>query len=335
MMQKREEEASSSSEDRTPRTGADALHAHLRAARSEIENQVAAAREHLEERNERIIARTGRNLILAILIGVGIGGVVAVSLIFAHWIFVILALFVSGLGSFELTRAFAAAGRRIDIAPQLVAAAAIIAAATFAPAGWAHFAAVFGSVVLIIVWRLVGQMIEQDGRSYGDVIADVLWGCLIPVYVPFLASFALLLVRQPDGEWWVLAFIIIAVAADTGAYVSGLTWGKHPMAPRVSPKKTWEGFAGAVVSVLVAGVLLAIFLLGMPFWVGIIMGLVILSTATIGDLAESLLKRDLGIKDMSSWLPGHGGVLDRLDSVLPSAAAAWMLYTIFYPLMIR
>ena len=123
-----------------------------------------------------------------------------------------------------------------------------------------------------------------------------------------------MLLRQEGGEWWVLAFIVIVIAADTGAYASGLTFGKHPMAPRISPKKTWEGFAGAALAALVAGLLLGLFMLGIPWWVGLIFGVVILLAATIGDLAESMIKRDLGIKDMSSWLPGHGGVLDRLDS---------------------
>jgi phosphatidate cytidylyltransferase len=119
------------------------------------------------------------------------------------------------------------------------------------------------------------------------------------------------------------------ISVDTGAYASGLLFGKHPMAPRISPKKTWEGFAGAVLVALVAGVILAVFMLHEQWWVGIIFGATIVFTATIGDLTESLIKRDLGIKDISTWLPGHGGFLDRLDSILPSAAAAYALFLIF------
>ncbi|MET0974892.1 MAG: phosphatidate cytidylyltransferase, partial [Leifsonia sp.] len=121
----------------------------------------------------------------------------------------------------------------------------------------------------------------------------------------------------------------LVIAVDTGAYASGLLFGKHPMAPRISPKKTWEGFAGAVVASLIGGVLLATLMLGMPWWFGLVFGISILLSATIGDLSESLLKRDLGIKDMSSWLPGHGGFLDRLDSILPSAVIAYALFLIF------
>jgi len=130
----------------------------------------------------------------------------------------------------------------------------------------------------------------------------------------------------------VLAFIIIAVASDTGAYAAGLSFGKHPMAPKISPKKTWEGFAGATLAALIAGVLLALFMLGLPWWTGLVIGIVILGTATAGDLGESMIKRDLGIKDMSSWLPGHGGVLDRLDSILPSVVGALALFYLFSPL---
>jgi phosphatidate cytidylyltransferase len=98
------------------------------------------------------------------------------------------------------------------------------------------------------------------------------------------------------------------------------------MAPRISPKKTWEGLAGAAVATIVIGTVLAPLLLDRPIWFGPLFGVVILLTGTLGDLGESMIKRDIGVKDMSSWVPGHGGILDRLDSVLPSAAVALLLY---------
>jgi phosphatidate cytidylyltransferase len=160
----------------------------------------------------------------------------------------------------------------------------------------------------------------------------VLIAGFMQLYVTFAASLCVVLLRQEGGQWWVLAFIIVAVVADTGAYAAGLAFGRHPMAPRISPKKTWEGFAGAFVAALAAGVLLALFMLGLDWWMGLVFGLAILGTATAGDLGESMIKRDLGIKDMSSWLPGHGGVLDRLDSILLSGSAALALYYLFTPL---
>ncbi len=119
------------------------------------------------------------------------------------------------------------------------------------------------------------------------------------------------------------------ISVDTGAYATGLNFGKHPMAPRISPKKTWEGFAGSVAAAMIAGVLISLFMIHQPWWFGLIMGAALTLTATMGDLAESLIKRDLGIKDISTWLPGHGGFLDRLDSTLPSAVLAYAFYLIF------
>jgi phosphatidate cytidylyltransferase len=309
----------------------------MRVARSEFENQVAHARAEFEEANARIQQRTGRNLILAILIGLAIGAVVIASLIFFKWIFLLFALGAVSLGLFEFGRALRAAGRRVDLAPQLVVGALLMISGYFS-ALWLQWVATIAAVVVVVVWRLLGQMIARDGRTYGEVLSDVLVAAFVQLYVPFLGSLAMILLSQDGGEWWVLAFLILTVVADTGAYVSGLTFGRggrHPMAPRISPKKTWEGFAGAAVVSLAAGVVLALFMLGLPWWAGLILGAVILGTATAGDLGESMVKRDLGIKDMSSWLPGHGGVLDRLDSILPSATAALALFFLLSPLAVQ
>jgi phosphatidate cytidylyltransferase len=318
---------------REPDPAAASFPQQVRSARSEFELQVAHARAEFEEANARITQRTGRNLILAILIGLVLGGLVVVSLMFFKWPFVIFALAAALLGVFEFGRALQVAGRRIDIVPQVIAGAAVILAGFYLDL-WLHWVTLFVALVVVVVWRLLRQMAARDGRRYGAVVDDVLVSGFVLVYVPFLASLALVLLRQDQGEWWVMAFLIVAVASDTGAYASGLLLGRHPMAPKISPKKTWEGFAGAAVAAMSAGVLLAWLMLDLPWWTGIIIGLVILGTATAGDLGESMVKRDLGIKDMSSWLPGHGGVLDRLDSILPSAVAALALYYLLTPLAV-
>ncbi|KAA9110701.1 phosphatidate cytidylyltransferase [Microbacterium rhizomatis] len=305
---------------------------HVRAARSEFEHQVAHARAEFDQANERIKERTGRDLILATIIGVAIGAVLVLSLIFLKWVFILFALAASILGIFEFSRALQKAGRRVDLVPQLIAATLLVVAGYFFPQLWLLWVSVFAAVAFVIVWRLVAQMVVKDGRTYGAVLSDTLIAGFLQLYVALLTSLCVVLLSQHGGEWWVLAFIITVVAADTGAYAAGLTFGKHPMAPRISPKKTWEGFAGAMLAALIAGALLAQFMLGLPWWAGLIIGVVILGTATVGDLGESMIKRDLGIKDMSSWLPGHGGVLDRLDSILPSAAAALALYYLLSPL---
>lgn len=323
-----------SGEDRggpAPSETGPALQAHIRAARTEFEHQVAHARAEFEEANERIKERTGRDLIVATLIGLAIGVALIASLIFFKWIFVLFALAASVLGTWEFGRALIVAGRRIDLVPQIAAGTVLVISGYFLDM-WQLWILVFAAVAFVVVWRLVAQMAARDGRTYGAVLTDALIGAFIQLYVPFLASLCVVLLAKEDGEWWVLAFIIVCVASDTGAYAAGLAFGKHPMAPRISPKKTWEGFAGAALAALVAGVLLALFMLGLPWWTGLVFGAAVLLTATAGDLGESMIKRDLGIKDMSSWLPGHGGVLDRLDSILPSTVAALSLYYLFSPL---
>ncbi|REJ04761.1 phosphatidate cytidylyltransferase [Microbacterium bovistercoris] len=310
-----------------------AIRDQWRAARDELGTHVSHARDQFDQANERIKQRTGRDLIVAILIGVAFGAVLLASLLFVKWLFVPIALAAGLLGTYEVSRALKGGGRRIDIVPQLIAAALLIPTGYF-DSSWLSWVMLFVSVTFVCVWRMIAQMAAGDGRTYGDVLADVLVSGFVQVYVPLLTTFALMLLRQDHGEWWVLSFIVVAVVADTAAYAAGLSFGKHPMAPRISPKKTWEGFAGAVAGSLLAGALLGVFLLQIPLWGGLVLGAAILASATLGDLGESMLKRDLGIKDMSSWLPGHGGLLDRLDSILPSTVPAYALYVLLSPWMV-
>lgn len=310
-----------------------AIREQWRARRDEIESHVSQARDHFDQANERIKQRTGRDLILAIVIGVAFGAALVASLLFVKWLFVPIALAAGLLGTYELSRALRTGGRRIDIVPQLIAAVLVLLAGASGEF-WISWVVLIVAVAFVAVWRMVTQMVAQDGRTYGDVLADVVVGAFVQIYVPFLTSVAIMLLFRENGEWWVLSFVSIAVAADTFAYAAGLAFGRHPMAPRISPKKTWEGFAGAVLGSLLVGVLLSVFLLQLPWWSGLILGAAILLSATIGDLGESMLKRDLGIKDMSSWLPGHGGLLDRLDSILPSTIPALALSYLLTPWMV-
>lgn len=323
--------------EQTPPTGEQAsLHDHLRAARDELGNQFARTKADFDQANARIKQRTGRDLVLAILIGLAIGAVVLLSLIIWKPVFVAVALVGVVLAVLELCRALAGGGRRVDLAPQLVLGAVVVLSARFTPL-WLHALVCCAAVLVVIAWRLVAQAFARDGRPASQVREDVTAAAFVQIYVSFLASLCVVLLGQPGGQWWVLAFVIVAVVSDTAAYASGLTLGRgsnHKMAPRISPNKTWEGFGGAVVGALVAGFVLAVFMLSIPWWAGLVFGAVILGSATIGDLGESMIKRDLGIKDMSGWIPGHGGVLDRLDSILPSAGAALAMYFLLSPLTV-
>lgn len=306
----------------------DELRAQVQATRADFERQVQARKAQLDATNERIAARTGRNLILATAIGLVVGALVIVSLIFIKQLFLLFGMAMVGFAVFELAQAFRGSGRRVPRIPTVLASIAIVPAAFYFHAG-GQLVALSAGILLVVLWRLVEQaVVPAARRAPGRLGTDLLWSVFTQLYVTLLGSFAILLLAEDGGEWWVLAFLILVVSVDTGAYVSGLSWGKHPMAPTISPKKTWEGFAGATAAAVIAGILLALFMLHEPWWFGIVFGVVILLTATAGDLAESLIKRDLGIKDMSSWLPGHGGFLDRLDSILPSAAATYVLFLI-------
>jgi len=174
-----------------------------------------------------------------------------------------------------------------------------------------------------MLWRLRGGI-------YGYV-RDITATAFTVFYVPFLGGFVALMLAEPRGELAVVAFIVVTIASDIGGYAVGVLAGKHPMAPIISPKKSWEGFMGSVVFCVVAGWLLVTYLLDSDWWVGVLLGIIAVVTATLGDLCESVIKRDLGIKDMSQIVPGHGGLMDRLDSLLATAAPTWLLlhYLVF------
>ncbi|MEO7122964.1 MAG: phosphatidate cytidylyltransferase [Lacisediminihabitans sp.] len=304
------------------------LEARANAFKNDFQAELKVTRAHIDAANEKIEARTGRNLPLAILIGLGLGLLMLFSLIVYKWLFMIFAGAIIGFTAFELASALRYAGRDVPRWPTAIAAVAMVPAAFYLDDG-GHWLVLIAVIVFVAVWRLAELIIPAHRGTARGVGRDLAAGTFVQIYVSFLASFAVLLDSKQGGEWWTLAFLILVIAIDTGAYASGLLLGKHKMAPRISPKKTWEGFAGSVVVALIAGVLLAVFMLHQPWWFGLIFGAVIVFTATTGDLTESLIKRDLGIKDISTWLPGHGGFLDRLDSILPSAAAAYALFLIF------
>ena len=295
--------------------------AQVRARNDKINAQVRAT-------NDAINKRTGRPLLRAILVGIALGGALIVSLVIFKALFMVFAGLLIGFTTVELANALRSAGRNVPRIPTLVAALAVVPAAFLLGSG-GHWLATLAGIALISIWRLIEFAASRERPTGRELLLDLGAGVLILVYVAFMAGFAVLLTAQDGGQWWTLAFLIVVVSVDIGAYASGLAFGKHKMAPTISPGKTWEGFAGSAVVAVLAGVLLAILMLQQSWWVGVVLGLTMVATATVGDLAESLIKRDLGIKDISTWLPGHGGFLDRVDSSLLSAAAAYALFLIF------
>jgi phosphatidate cytidylyltransferase len=169
-------------------------------------------------------------------------------------------------------------------------------------------------------------MTEPSENYLRDVTASV----FAAFYVPFLATFVSMMLAAHDGAWRVFVFLVLTVVSDTGAYAVGWRFGTHKLAPRISPGKTREGLIGAVTFAMVAGALLVQFLIDDgAWWQGLLLGLAVAVSATLGDLGESMIKRDLGIKDMGKLLPGHGGIMDRLDSLLPTAPVVWLLLVVF------
>jgi phosphatidate cytidylyltransferase len=303
--------------------------ADLEESLHDFENQVRAA-------NDKINKRTGRPIALAIIFGLILGGSLLVSLLIFKEFFMLFGFALIVIAALEFATALRVVGRDVPRVPIVIATIAIVPASFYGfddAAGLTresgHWIVAIAAVVFVSLWRLVEASLPSRRVSRAALVRDLGSGAFVVLYVLFLGSFFVLLTAHDGGQWWTLAALIIVVSVDTGAYVSGLLFGKRKMVPSISPNKTWEGFIGSVIVAIVAGVLTAMLMLNQPWWVGVIMGIVLALTGTVGDLTESLIKRDLGIKDISTWLPGHGGMLDRLDSILPSAAVAYALFIIF------
>jgi phosphatidate cytidylyltransferase len=261
--------------------------------------------------------RAGRNLPAAIGVGLGLLAVVVLSLFVRREAFVVLVIVAVGGALWELAAAVAQRHIRIPVLPLWVGAVGILVSAWVAgpEAMLMAFTLTAGGV---FVWRVL------DGGGM-EAVRDASAGIFAAAYVPYLAGFAILLLRQPDGPWLVVTFLLVTIANDTGGYIAGVLFGRTPMAPSISPKKSWEGLAGSLLLSTAVAVVMITPVLGGPWWGGLVLGVVAVAAATTGDLAESLLKRDLGLKDMGSLLPGHGGIMDRLDSLLVCAPVSYLV----------
>ena len=275
--------------------------------------------------------RAGRDLPVAIASGVvllvGIGG----SLIFWKTAFMLIVAAAVVVAIWELHKGFLA--KEIDLPEQplmLGGVVMVVVAYFFGPAALVTATAV--TALVIMLWLL--------RRGVPGYVRNATASVFVLIYVPFLGSFVALLLaeggsldfdRWDDGVRGILTFVLVTIASDIGGYIAGVLFGRHPMAPVISPKKSWEGFAGSVVLCVLLGYLLVVYFLGGAWWVGIALGLIAVVMATLGDLCESVIKRDLGVKDMSQVIPGHGGLMDRLDSLLATIAPIWLLlhYLVF------
>ncbi|MEU8888907.1 phosphatidate cytidylyltransferase [Streptomyces sp. NPDC048442] len=266
--------------------------------------------------------RAGRDLRAAIGVGLGLGVLIVASLFIWKAAFVGVIAVAVVVGLWELTsRLEERKGIKAPLVPLAVGGAAMVVAGYVrGPEGaWVAMAL---TALAVLVWRMT-----EPPEGY---LKDVTAGVFAAFYVPFLATFVAMMLTAQDGPQRVLTFLLLTVVSDTGAYAVGWRFGKHKLAPRISPGKTREGLLGAIAFAMVAGVLCMTLLVdGGTWWQGALLGLAVAASATLGDLGESMIKRDLGIKDMGTLLPGHGGIMDRLDSLLPTAPVVWLMMVIF------
>lgn len=279
--------------------------------------------------------KAGRNLPAATAVGLGMLTIVLGGLLLFPLGFMLIVTAFAVFGVWEFFRALETSGTRLPIVPVMTGTVAMPAAAYFGGLEGLLFAIMLSSVA-VLIWR----SLEGAAGSARSIYA----GVFTLAWIPFLISFAVLPLHTvvghtpvgpwpdgvvPPGAWQIATLLLLVVANDTFGYLVGASLGKHPMAPKISPKKSWEGFAGSIAGAAVVGVLASIFLLGKPWWVGVALAVGMVAAATAGDLSESMVKRELGIKDMSSILPGHGGVMDRLDSIVFASPVAFILCSTF------
>jgi phosphatidate cytidylyltransferase len=264
----------------------------------------------------------GRNLRAAIGVGLGLGVVIVAALFIVKAVFVGVVVVAVTVGLWELTsRLSERKGIRAPLVPLVVGGAAMVVAGYLRGADGAWIAMAL-TALAVLVWRMA--------QPPEDYLRDVTAGVFAAFYVPFLATFVVMMLAADDGPRRVLVFLLLTVISDTGAYAVGWRFGRHRLAPRISPGKTREGLLGAMAFAMVAGALLMQYLIDDGrWWQGLLLGLAAATSATLGDLGESMIKRDLGIKDMGTLLPGHGGIMDRLDSLLPTAPVVWLLLVAF------
>lgn len=265
-------------------------------------------------------SRAGRNLPAAIVSALILAAVVLVSLFTIKWLFAIVVIVVIVVAVREFVQAFSQRDIHIARTPLFITAVVLPAAAYF----WGPFAQLFVlglTVLAVMFWRI--------RRGTDGYVRDVTASVFVAAYLPFMAAFLMLTLAAENGAQRVLVFILLTVANDIGGYAAGVFLGKHPIAAQISPKKSWEGFAGSVLLQGAVGAACFAWLLDAPWWQGVIAGVILAITATAGDFAESAIKRDLGLKDMGTFLPGHGGMMDRLDSLIPNAFTSWALFALF------
>ncbi len=284
----------------------------------------------------KVEAAGGRSLSKSVSVGLILGAAFLLSVLIFKEVFILLSAAAAAAGAWELSGALRLKGWYVPRLPLIIGSLAIMPVSFFyGPYG--QWLTAFSLVALLIVWRLIHLVFEakKSRRGFVKAILDFAASAFIVIYVPLMTSFGMLLLRKPDGQYWVLTYVVTVAMIDTMGYLIGRRLGRLRIAPGVSPKKSLEGLIASIVAGVATSLFLTVWLIGdarfLPAWgAGLVLAGAILLAAVFGDLGESLIKRDLGVKDMSSLLPGHGGIMDRLDSILPATLVAYLVSVIFF-----
>ena len=275
----------------------------------------------------------GRSVSKSIVVGLFLAAIFLASILIYKEFFILFLLISTAIGAWELSTALRIKGWYVPRIPAVVGSA-IIMPATYYGGPVVQWLVSLGIVAALIVWRTVHLLWERrktNLQTFLRTIRDFGAAAFLVIYLPLTLSFSMLLLRRPeDGAYWVITFVTTVALIDSAGYLVGRVFGKHKLAPGVSPKKTWEGLLASIIFGSATAISLMVFLLQGPWWVGLILAASVILAAVFGDLAESLIKRDLGVKDMSKLLPGHGGMMDRLDSMLPASLMSYLVMVVFF-----
>jgi len=274
----------------------------------------------------------GRSLSQSVIYGLLLAFAFLASVLFVQELFIALIALGSAAGAWELSSALRQKDWHVPRLPVSVGSAAVMPL-TYYGGEKLQWLGVLAIVALLMIWRVFELLLQRKSweRSFAELIRDFSASAFVVVYLPLTMSFAALIMAEPEhdgnvaGKFWIITIVTTVILVDSSAYLFGRKLGKHPMLPKVSPKKSWEGFFISALFAVASTLVQTPLLLHLPIWFALVIAFVVLMAAVLGDFAESLIKRDLGVKDMSSWIPGHGGVMDRLDSMLPACLAGYLL----------
>ncbi|MFM8926606.1 MAG: phosphatidate cytidylyltransferase [Rhodoluna sp.] len=274
----------------------------------------------------------GRSLSQAVIFGLLLAGAFLVSVLIIKELFILLIAVVSALGAWELSGALRQKNFQVPKIPVAIGSF-LVMPFTYFGGERAQWLSVLAIVASLMIWRGAELLVQRASleRSFSEIIRDFSASAFVVIYIPLTLSFSALMMKEPaspgsvEGKYWVITVVTTVILIDSSAYLFGRKIGRHPMLPKVSPKKSWEGFLVSVVFALASTLVQTSWLLKLPWWFAFVIAAVVLLSAVLGDFAESLIKRDLGVKDMSSLIPGHGGIMDRLDSMLPACLTGYLM----------